>query len=171
MAKQNGGFTLIELMVTIALLVFLGAMAGRSLFDVNSWLANSRLKAAARELSLNLENRSWKVVFDTGNNSYSLQFDKGASWESSSDPVVNLASQYQSGIEFGRGVADGVDEAGGDVTFTGTPPEVVFSFTGAANETGYCYLSNNQDASYAVGVMATGNVVVKKWNTQANKWQ
>jgi prepilin-type N-terminal cleavage/methylation domain-containing protein len=187
MTKRSSGFTLIELMVVIALLAFLGAMAGRSMFDVNSWLANYRLKAAARELSLNLqkarmkaiqENRVWKVVFNTDNNTYKLQYNAGTSatpnWTDSDGSEVNLAVQYPSGVKYGLGSATaGVDGSEGEVTFntTETYPEVVFSYTGAANQTGYCHLYNKQNASCAVGVMATGNVIVKKWNAQANAWQ
>jgi prepilin-type N-terminal cleavage/methylation domain-containing protein len=46
------GFTLVELMVTVGLLAFLGIVAASS-FDSRSWLAHYRLKAAVRNLEMN----------------------------------------------------------------------------------------------------------------------
>jgi Tfp pilus assembly protein FimT len=48
------GFSLVELMVSIGLLAFLGILAA-STFDYRSWLANYRLKAAVRNLEMNFQ--------------------------------------------------------------------------------------------------------------------
>jgi prepilin-type N-terminal cleavage/methylation domain-containing protein len=53
-AGAANGFTLVELMVTIGLLAFLGIMAASS-FDYGSWLAHYRLKAAVRNLEMNFQ--------------------------------------------------------------------------------------------------------------------
>jgi prepilin-type N-terminal cleavage/methylation domain-containing protein len=50
----RNGFTLVELMVTLGLLAFLGIVAA-STFDSRSWLAHYRLKAAVRNLEMNFQ--------------------------------------------------------------------------------------------------------------------
>ena len=55
-AGAANGFTLVELMVTVGLLAFLGIVAA-STFDSKSWLAHYRLKAAVRNLEMNFQYR------------------------------------------------------------------------------------------------------------------
>ena len=52
--RAANGFTLVELMVTVGLLAFLGIVAASS-FDSRSWLAHYRLKAAVRNLEMNFQ--------------------------------------------------------------------------------------------------------------------
>jgi type IV fimbrial biogenesis protein FimT len=48
------GFSLVELMVTVSLLAFLGLCAG-TLIDAKSWMAHYRLRAAASDLATGMQ--------------------------------------------------------------------------------------------------------------------
>jgi prepilin-type N-terminal cleavage/methylation domain-containing protein len=188
LANHNCGFTLVELLMTIALLAFLGMMAGNT-FDTKAWMADYRLKSAARDLFSNVqktrmsavnENRDWAIVFDTGNNQYHLCSNKGAdnSWSALGDntivQTVNF-SQYKSGIGFGAGSAlkDATESAssfssGFDfVSFNNNV--LVFNSRGLASSMGYCYLSNDRGVAYAIGALISGAVRFKKWN--GSSWE
>jgi prepilin-type N-terminal cleavage/methylation domain-containing protein len=177
--SDNRGFTLVELMVVIGLLVMFGMVT--SSFDTENWLANYRLRGAARDLYSRMnkarmnaikENRSWGILFDTANNTYQLQFlDDTGNWIASGEPAVSLGNQYGSGVSFGHGAATvtATDPPGtnwdDNVTFTAN--RATFNPQGFANS-GYCYLTNSDNGAYAVGSLTSGSVRIRKWN---NGWQ
>jgi len=59
---RTGGFTLVELMVTIGILAFLALVCASTLMDTSSWLAHRRLRASARELATNLQYARMEAV-------------------------------------------------------------------------------------------------------------
>jgi prepilin-type N-terminal cleavage/methylation domain-containing protein len=175
------GFSLVELMVTLSLLAFFGLVATQSSFDTRSWFASHRLRAAARELSMNMqktrtlaikENRSWAIVFDTGSNSYSICSNWGPDnqWSTLADNTITKVvdfNSYRSGVGYGHGSAafaatqDHGSFPADDVSFTGNL--VVFNSSGLPSTSGYCYLSNSQSGAYAVGAQNSGTIRVKSW--------
>ena len=78
--KNHSGFTLIELMVTIAVLAILAAIA---IPNAVRWLDNQELNAAAREMHQFIqdtrikavkENTPMDIVFDNNNNRYHIEY-------------------------------------------------------------------------------------------------
>jgi len=172
------GFTLLELMVTVSLLAFMGMLAATS-FDTGSWLAHHRLKGAARELSVNMqkarmnaikESRSWDITFNTVGNSYTLRSagpdnDFSTAADNVTDVTVTLPN-IKSGMAFGFGGAtkdiDNDALPGSPITFGGN--KVEFNSRGLAVAAGTCYLTNDHQDAMAVVVRLTGSNDIRKWN-------
>jgi hypothetical protein len=81
--------------------------------------------------------------------------------------TVNL-SDYQSGVGYGHG--NGTKKAngsGGAITddISLNSDMVVFNSRSMINDTtgGYVYLENDRDDSFAIGLLSTGLVVLRKW--------
>ncbi len=177
-SRSDPGFTLLELMVTVSLIAFMGLLAATS-FDTGSWLAHQRLKGAARELSTNLqkarmnaikENTRWDITFNTAGNTYTLRSagpdnDFDAVADNVTDVTASLPANG-SGVVFGFGRANkdvnNDSLPAGPVTFTGG--RVVFSPRGLANVAGTCYLTNDHGDSMAVVVRMNGSVDIRRWN-------
>lgn len=175
---QAMGFTLLELMVTVSLMAFMGLIAATS-FDTGSWLAHQRLKGAARELSMNLQkarmnaikqNTRWAVTFNTANNTYTLM---SAGPDNDIDTVADNITDVTSSLpDSGSGLVYGFGKAnksisdgalpGSPVTFTGN--RVLFSPRGLANVAGTSYLTNDRQDSMAVVVRLNGSVDIRRWN-------
>jgi type IV fimbrial biogenesis protein FimT len=175
---DSRGFTLVEVMVVVGLLVFMGFLS--SSFDTNSWLANSRLKGAARDLASNMqkarmnaikENRTWGLLFDPATDTYRFQTQQDdGTWVNSTDPAIDLTNQYGSGVSFGQGAATapaGGSWGDGDgVTFGNE--RATFNPKGFGTG-GYCYLTNGENGAYAVGSLSSGAVRVRRWLNNAWK--
>ena len=98
------------------------------------------------------------------------------------EPVPIILANYGSGVGYGHGNATtNATIAGGafpadDVSFdNGTITNtIIFNSRGMllnAGFTGYIYFSNNNNASYAVGVpVVTGNIQVRKWYPASSSW-
>lgn len=74
--RKNSGFTLVELMVTIAIIAIVSAIA---IPGYMSWLPNYRLRSAVLDLEGNIQqtrlqaikhNQTWAVLFDQPNDIY-----------------------------------------------------------------------------------------------------
>jgi len=183
------GFTLIELMVVMGLIVIMGIVA--SSFSSTGWLAHARLKGAASDLHSAMQkarmnaikgNRTWGVLFNTNApGTYRLQCiaDDGT-WQ---DRGGNVSlSSYSTDVSFGYGPATvnvaGAAVGGGTAAITfadgstapATPAvspqfRVTFDSKGMSNG-GYCYLANTNGA-YAVGTTIAGSVLSRRWNRNA----
>ena len=177
---RNAGFTLMEVIVTIALIGIVAAIAAISLAQ---WLPGYRLKGAARDLFTNLhyahsqaitENRPWAVIFDaSAPQGYVVVSSGPDDTLGTTDDIetrpVSLAD-YGSGVGFGNqaGVkkVDSTDAVTDTVDFSGD--QAVFNPNGTSTG-GYVYLTGNADRTYAVGTFASGVVRMKRWN--GSSWQ
>lgn len=182
---SNRGFTLVELMVTVGILMIILHLTTNVVVNVTSWLGHYRLRSAARELYFTMQkarmsairdNKDWAIVFDPVNapHRYYLCSDRGVdgSWSNLADntviQTVNL-SAYKNGIGYGHGNAtknatvDGGAEFPDDhVSFNNNV--VTYNPGGRPATSGYCYLSNEQGSAYVVGAMNSGTIVVRRWN-------
>lgn len=180
-ARFVAGFTMLELLVTI---IILSVLLGLAIPGFMSWLPNYRLRGAARDLFSNLQlaksgaikdRTEWAVRF-TGPNSYEVWSardpdnpSQNTGWNSFSATddtlvkTVNL-SDYGSGLQFGAGSASSAVD-GGAITAVPAGP-IYFGSRGFTtnNASVYAYMTNNRNTSYAVGALASGAVVIRKWN-------
>jgi prepilin-type N-terminal cleavage/methylation domain-containing protein len=176
--KKRAGFTIVELVVALAIM---GIAVSAAIPGFSRWLPGYRLKSAATELYSNLQlakmsavrdNAQWAIYFDPNFDAYQVRHGTGVDGAYSDpggfavDKTVILAN-YGTGICFGHGNATG-DLGGGwddDVTFLSNT--VVFNPRGMANAQGYVYLQNDKNATYAVGALTTGYVLMRKWTSTA----
>jgi len=191
---RKDGFTLIELMVAIALLAIVASIA---IPGFSRWLPNLRLKSAARDVYSNMQlakmgavkaNADWAIYFDPGvtpGRYFICSDDNGDGWDGppavgGNDVVkktVDLSS-YESGINYGHGNATTNATVGGgsfpddDISYT-TPDNVaIFSPRGTVNNLGYVYLSHTKGVSYAVGTPTiSGVIILRKWNSSSSDWE
>ncbi|MBN2061867.1 MAG: prepilin-type N-terminal cleavage/methylation domain-containing protein [Deltaproteobacteria bacterium] len=175
--RLPGGFTLLELIITIAIL---GIIAGVSVPLFSTWLPDYRLKSAAMELFLNIKlakamaiksNCRYRVVFDIGaTGSYSIQGMDGKK-----ERVVDF-SRYDPGGNIGYGCGKAFKNA--TVTGGPLPPDFISYVSNSATfnprhmgSAGYVYLTNSKGTAYAVGTWLSGNAVIKKWNEENGSWE
>ena len=187
--RSNGGFTLLELLMTFVVLAIVSSIA---LPAFSRWLPKYRLKEAATDLYSDMHltrigaikaNAEWAIVFDTGASPgrYFICSNKGANgvWEGlvgmggddTIEKTVNL-SKYKSRVDFGNGSATnflGGLPFGDGVTFAGHT--VVFASGGMLSSAGegYVYLQNANNDTYVMGALGTGFILMKKWNGAAWK--
>lgn len=130
--SKKGGFSLVELMVVIAIIVILG---GVSVPAIINWLPDYRLRKATRDLYGKIQrtklealktNSTYAVVYNPGGNSFQVLTDPGpdAVWNTADDTDAHpgpdgayataddiaekppiLLSDYGRGVSFGPGSA------------------------------------------------------------------
>ncbi len=179
--RNDRGVTLIEILTVIGILAIVAAFAYP---NFKEWLPGYRLKRAARNLFSDMQNTrmnsiktktNWAIVFDTTNNRYLICSSAGADGDWSTLPdntiseIVNL-SDYQSGIRYGHGNATsaiGGSFGSDNVTFQNNI--AIFTPRGImANSGGYCYIENEKGATYCIGALGSGVIMLKKWI--GNSW-
>jgi type IV fimbrial biogenesis protein FimT len=174
--KRSQAFTLMELMATTAILSVLMTFAVPAFIR---WLPGYRLKGAARDLYSELaaakmtavnQKGECAAVFSRVNHRYQI-------WSGGNNKVYDNASGddvllktvdlsgYGSGVRYGKGSAGSpIGGTFGDgITFSSN--RVVFDSRGMVKSLtgGYVYLQNNRKACYAVGVLGSGVILLKRW--------
>ncbi len=175
--NSNSGFTLIEMMVTVAIV---SVMIGIAVPNIIDWFPRYRLKSATRDLVSFMQKtkiqavktrNSLQIVFDDSVSPgfYYLDLDKDDNWDPGEERV--LLGGYQSGVDYGSGSA--TNNWSGDViskhiTFDPSP-HFLFQTMGTSNEQGTIYLENkNADICFAVTVLITGSINVREWTGTAS---
>jgi Tfp pilus assembly protein FimT len=182
--RENNGSTLVELLIVMGLCLILGLLS--TSFDSGSWLSNYRLRAAARDLSMNMqkarikaikENRPLAMVFDTAHSCYHICTDPGNDnkWSTINDNIIEQTielSRYKSGITYGGGGASRNVSGDGPIpsdSVSFNSNVLSFSPKGVASSSGYCYLSNDRNEVYAIGALTSGAIRIRKWD--GTTWQ
>ena len=176
--KKKGGFTIVELVVALAIM---GIAVSVAIPGFSRWLPEYRLKSAATDLYANLQlakmsavrdNAEWAIYFDPNFDAYQIRYGTGVDGEYADpggfavDKTVILAN-YGTGVCFGHGSATAAIGAGWDDDITFLDNTVVFNPRGMANAQGYVYLQNDKNATYAVGALTTGLILMRKWTGAA----
>ncbi len=173
--RKNSGFTLIELVIAIVVLVILAAV---SVPIFLSWLPEYRLRSAADDLYAHLQhakmqairnNNNWAMQFVESSNSYTIYSNYIDSSDTGTAVKTIDLSDHGSGVGYGRGNATssiGTYDADGITYFNNW---VVFNKRSMVNNLGYVYLSNNAGSDRAVGTPAfAGVVILRRWAGGSN---
>lgn len=149
--QKHAGFTLVELLITIAVMAVLAAVAVPNFMG---WLPKYRVQGAARELFTDLhlarmkaisENNNYVITFDTSGNAYSIYDDGDDDFASAGAESGELVKTVTVSDKY-SGIAYGSIEGSG-VTFSGSPKRVIFYPTGMASVSGSVYLIPTEDLS------------------------
>jgi len=164
--RKNSGFTLVELMVTMAIIAIVSAIA---IPGYMSWLPNYRLKSAVLDLEGNIQwtrlqaikyNQTWAVAFNQATGIYYILSDSGVNgfWDgpgmsADNDTIVktvNLAD-YNAGVNITA------------VTATAVGTAFVFTNRGIAGFNYNVDLTNqNNSSAYQIDVSFSGGVATTK---------
>jgi type IV fimbrial biogenesis protein FimT len=191
--KRDHGFTLLELMITV---VILCVLLGIAIPAFSIWIPNYRLRGAARDIYSNFQLAKMTavkdrarcgVLFDVANGRYRVvspglnrTFESTSSSVGGDDVVLKTVnfSEYGSGVGYGNGSAtSGVEGTGFDNGVTFAEEGIVFDSRGmvfrpsgpATTTDGYVYLRNNKNGAYAVGVLSSGVILIRRW--AGTTWQ
>lgn len=166
--KENSGFTLIEVMIVIAMIGILSAVA---VPRFNAWLPVYRLKSAASDLQSNMqkarglaikENMTIPIRFDYTSSPGFYYFDTSGNGAYTAGEFRVDLSAYNSGVDFGTGNATAKWDGNG----FSAPPTAVISFgsRGLSNQASV-YLQNDTGAvCYAITTSIAGTAKVRKYN-------
>jgi len=147
MMKSRKGFTLVELMIVVALLAIIAAIGGLAL---NAYTLNRNLKSAAREIVSDFfvyraravsEGKTYRIAFDVDGSSYTIQ-------PGSSTPVTRTPMAFGSDIR----IVDA--NFGGGKTVNFLPRGTVSPF-------GNIKLRNGRQSNATIKVNITGRTYVK----------
>lgn len=175
----QAGFSLTEVMIVLGILSILAAIAIPSFMN---WLPRYRLKAGARDLYSNLQkarigaiksNKQWAIVFDAAGDRYHLCSDPGGdnTWSSIADNTVEETirlADYQSGVQYGHGTATTPMGGAFDDEITYNSNVASFNPKGTGSS-GYVYLENEKNTTYAIGSQASGVIILKIWD--GSSWE
>ena len=166
--KRNNGFTLMETMVTIAIIAILIAV---SIPGIAIFMPNYRLKAAVQDIFSNMQSAKMEAI--KANSDYIITFNDASGTSNDSYTLngpnntrtVNLAD-YKSGVCYGHPSGSPV------ITYSdNTPPNsVIFNRRGMVSQIDsqeWVYLKNNKDIYYRVGTSTTGVIKIQRWNGSA----
>ncbi len=150
MKSYNKGFTLVELMIVVAIIGLLSVIATYNITGGLS-MQRYRAKSAAMELSSNMrkaraqairERRNIEIVFDVGGGTYT---------------VDGTVYALEPGVVFGRGASG----SGNAVSFVNNT--LSFNVRGFSNM-GYAHLKNSRGDVFRVGTRnVAGAIALQEW--------
>jgi prepilin-type N-terminal cleavage/methylation domain-containing protein len=184
--KSQKGFTLVELMVAMGIVAILSAIAVPNFLAA---LPTFKLRAAARDLYGTLQKarveavrqgKSAAVVFNVATGQYMVCVEIDPTlvttdWEWASltnvscdvGTIITL-SDYKYGVAISGASVGGSTPKGASfgngVTYS--DDAAVFDAKGFG-ELGYCYLTNENNESFAIGSLSSGVIKMFKWSGTA----
>ena len=169
--RKNAGFTLIELVVVIAIIAILSAVAIPNFFN---WRRNAQMRASAEELLSVVqltklravkERTNCVVFFDTGDDNYVAFVDNGAGGGTANNEVLDGTEAI---IKRGD-LPSTVDMY--SASFSGGVPRLRFAGNGLPNRFGSVRLQNSDQTIYRmVSISVTGFTKIRTSNDGVN-WQ
>ena len=168
--RKNAGFTLIELVVVIAIIAILAGIAIPNFFH---WRRNAQMRAAAEELLSAAqvtklravkERTNCVVSFDSGNNSYIAFVDNGAGGGVADNEVWDGTEAI-----IKQGILPGTVEMY-SASFSGGVPRLRFGGNGLPNRFGSVRLRNKAQTMYRmVSISVTGFTKIRT-STDGVNW-
>ena len=169
--KKTAGFTLMELMIVIAII---GIVSAITIPNISN--SKHRVKKVARELMGSMQktrmlavktNSECAIVFDanladgTPNPRYLICTDQGAdgNWATIADNTITATvafTHHGAGVQYN----DGSGGNAGPITYGSGV--LTFNSHGTCNS-GDIYISYNNN-SYKIGTLSTGIILIQRWN-------
>jgi prepilin-type N-terminal cleavage/methylation domain-containing protein len=165
--RKESGFTLIELMVTIAIILIMASIAVPSFL---SWLPRQRLRTAAADLAADIqsvklnaikENRNWAIVFNTAKDIYYLCSDDGDNnqWDG---PIGNGGDDSSVKVVRLRRLGSGIQFIAVGGVFGVHQPHIQFDSRGLSNAVQIDLTNMMGSPSYRVQTTLGGGVLSDK---------
>jgi prepilin-type N-terminal cleavage/methylation domain-containing protein len=175
--KDMRGFTLMELVVTLALMIILMAMAAPA---YNGWIRSSEYKEAAMDIGSAFRaarskaiasNLEYEVAFDLSTNKYMIRQGNKAyntrdySLHPEDWTIFQNNKDFSSSINL-KGLSDCSEDSDSNFEFNFNP-------NGTGSNTYICIQDKNGANQYRVGVASsiTGRVVVARWDSATHTWK
>lgn len=165
------GFTLIELIIVIALIGIIGGIAAPL---INSYMRDARLRESVRNLKSDFElakiravraNAHVAVTFDTVNDRYTIFVDDGAGGGNPGDLIQNGGEVVIKTVN----LPDDVDMY--EASFTGGAARVGFQGTGlTVGFGGHCYMKNANDKYMGTKVTMLGLTTLQESKDSGSTW-